>query len=143
MANLMTDKLSAIVEAHKSRLEGSTFGFRGVWIGDETLIPGTPAVSIVGGPKSRNIAETGFTTINTFDVTFVIYHAELGSQNLNRLECIRLAENIEAFIHEDKQLGGLVYTSHCTSVEPGFSERGQQIMVSTRIDWQGRSKTRI
>lgn len=140
---MATDKLVEITTALKTKVENAGLGFHDVWIGDETLIPRTPAASILGGPKSRDIVETGFTTMNTFAATIVIYHAKLGSQNINRLECTELAESLEDVLHQDKQLGGLVFNSYCTSIEPGFSELGQAIMVSTRISWQGRSKTRI
>lgn len=137
-----TDDLGEMHEILKARLEGSPLGFRGVWIGDETLIPETPAVSIMGS-KNRNMAETGWVTVNTFDFTIVIYHAELGSQNINRLDSIKLAESLESYLHQDRLLGDKVFTSHVTSITPGFSERAQQIMVSTRLEWQARSKTRM
>lgn len=138
-----TDKLVQITTALRDRVQNSGLGFKDVWIGDETLIPRTPAASVLGGPKTRELVETGFTTMNVFAATIVIYHAKLGSQNTNRLDCTGLAESLEEFLHTDKQLGGLVFNSYCTSIEPGFSELGQAIMVSTRVTWQGRSKTRI
>jgi len=138
-----TDKLVEVTTALKAVLEDAPVDFKDIWIGDETLIPRTPAASILGGPKSRELVETGFTTRNTFDATIVIYHAKLASQNINRLDCTEFAETIEDHLHVDKTLGGLLYVSYCTSIEPGFSEQGQAIMVSTRISWQGRSKTRI
>lgn len=139
----MEGKLSAIVRTLRDNILASNLGYAAVYIGDETLIPATPAVSILAGPLTRNPAETGFTSMNVFDATFRIYHAKLGAQHLNRLECIEIAEDLEEFLLVDKTLGGMLYTSHCTSIEPGFSELGQQIMVSTQVNWQGRSKTRI
>lgn len=141
----MTNNLSVVMETLKSNIVASALVYAGTDIkyGDETLIPRTPALSILGGPHSLNLVETGFTVMNTFDITFIIWHAKLGAQNLNRLQCIKMAEALRDFLHVDKELGGLLFASNCTGIEPGYSEAGQQIMVTTRVTWQGRSKTRI
>lgn len=139
----MTPNLSEVVDALKNQVIAFGYPENDVFIGDENLIPRTPAAAVIANSRTRELVETGHVTMNTFTVDVMLYHAELGAFNLNRFKSIQHAEALETHLHQDMTLGGLLFNSYCTAIEPGFSTREKQILVSTRIGWYGRSKTRI
>ena len=141
----LTDNLVSVGEALESYLEDGKdqLGIRKVWYGADDLIPETPAITVAPEGKSRTLIETGHMTYNDFTVTITIYHARLGDPAVTRKECDRMAEEVEAYLHSNIKLGGLVYTSLVQTVEPGVARRANVILKATRLTWVGRSKTRI
>lgn len=139
----MTDSIVDVTQSLVDTITNSDLGFKDVFYGDEKLIPRTPAVSVIPDTKDRVLAETGMMVVNTFQVFIIIYHSRLDTVQVTRKECDALAEQLESLLHLDKKLGGLLYTSHATTLTPGYVTRGKVIMQATRITWQGRSKTRI
>jgi len=114
-----------------------------VYYGDEEKIPRTPAITVAGIAKTRELAGTGHQTLNSFEVVMTIFHAKYGSVQVNRQECDKFAEEVEEFLHSDRRLGGELIHSFVSRVEPGYVARGEQILAGTRITWQGLSKTRL
>jgi len=141
----LTDRLVVVGEALESYLEDGKdqLGIRKIWYGADDLIPETPAITIAPEGKSRTVIETGHMTYNNFTVTITIYHARLGDPAVTRRECDQMAEDVEAYLHSNIRLGGLVYTSLVETVEPGVARRANVILKATRLTWVGRSKTRV
>ena len=141
MSNSLVDVIDALILVLKNSM---FFDSSNVWYGDEQLIPRTPSASVDPSPGiSSELVETGMTVVNNFDIAIIVYHAKLGSQQTSRRDCDILAMGVRDLLHEDKKLGGLVFNSYVKSVEPGFSQRGQSVMMATQLTWNGRSKVRI
>lgn len=140
-----TDSLLTVGEALEDYLNDHAFqlGLRKVWYGADELIPETPAISIASEGKRRTLVETGHMTYNQFRFVFTIYHARFGDTSVTRKECDELAESVEALLHDNIRLDGLVYTSLVESMESGAATRQSVIMRATRLVWVGQSKTRI
>lgn len=138
-----TDKPSVVAAYIKDMLEQSAIPFEDVWYGDQNLIPRTPAAAVEPGARGREWAGTSRSSMNTFVVDVIIYHSQLEDVNLTRQEALELAEDVEVLLHSDPTLGGLVIDSLCTSLEPGYAERGNILLQATSVRWEGRSKTRV
>jgi len=141
----MTDSLVVVCEALEQYLNdgANTLGIRKVWYGADDLIPETPAITVAGDNKRREYIETGLMTINVFRATITIYHARLGDPAVTRKQCDSKAEEVEAYLHSNVRLNGLVYSSLVESLEPGMAKRANVILKATRLNWAAKSKTRV
>lgn len=145
MAN--THRLSVVSEALKSKFDSNRamFGLEDVWYGDQMLVPRTPAISIEPGNKSRELQPLGLNSINTLIVYVLVYLGKVQEVQKNRLEVDKLSEDIEDFLHQDKQLGGLVIHGFVAAIDPGLAPRPTRdnLLRVDRITWQATSKTMI
>ena len=142
---MTTGSLVAVGTALKELVKSwqSELGIIDVFYGDQVLIPRTPAVCIEPTQKQREYAGVPYATQNTLEVALLIYFCVLGNSQEARMDCDALAEKIEAKLHLDKQLGGLVIQGHCTQIESGYAQKNNVVIVTSRILWQGLSKTQI
>lgn len=114
-----------------------------IWYGDQDLIPRLPAACVEPGPKIRTLNGSLQMSENELAVFIMVYHGQVADTQVTKQVCDEQAERIEALLHTDKTLGGLVVFGFCRELEPGYAERGRTLMYSTRITWQGLSKTMI
>jgi hypothetical protein len=140
-----TDKLTEVGKRLKRLLDDNRteLGLTAIYYGDQNLIPKVPALCLEPVQKERELTATQMQSTNTFTIAFMVYHSILGSIQDARLKADEFAETIEAFLHSNKSLDGMLIHSHCTSVESGYAQRGNTIMVTSRLTWQGLSKTQI
>ncbi len=140
-----TDSIVEICEAVEDYLNDGAgdLGIVDVWYGDERAIPRTPAIGIVPGDKSRTLTETGSMTTNSFDVQITIYHSRLDNPNVTRKECDKLAEEVEAYLHDNKHMNDLVIFGYVQRIQAGVSTMNRVSMRATRLMWTAMTKGRI
>lgn len=141
-----SDKVSEIGPALETFLVGrkQNLGLRDIWYGDDNdLIPQTPAIVIAPGVKERELTNTGYTTLNTFRFTLMLFHSRLTDPTVVRKECDAKAEQLEDTLHSNKRLGNLLLTSHVRSMEYGAAFRNNVALKATRLLWVATSQTRI
>jgi hypothetical protein len=147
MAN--SDSLVVVGQAIETLLiqqknQGVWPNLKDIWYGrEEELIPNTPAINITEEGKNRELYGTGHRTENRFSFYITVFHSKLGDPAITRKECTAFAEEVEAVLHADKTLGGLLFTSMVTALQPGVASRNNVLLKATRLTWVGRSSTRI
>lgn len=139
---VFTEKLQAIVESVQADL-----GIADVWYGDQQQIPRTPTVCVVADGKDRAHAGAPRRVANTLKAFILVYHSKVQDIQLNSKEADKLAEALEAAVHEDPTLGGIVIHSLVTRTESGEMTRRVNTLAtqfrSTRLTVEGLSKTML
>jgi hypothetical protein len=139
--------LSTITRAIYDLVEADKFnhGLEDVFYGDQALIPRTPAVAIEPGQKTASLNGPGIRgrVRNDFIVYLLVYVAKITDEQENRLGSEELAESIEALLHDNTKLDGLISHGYVTSIESGYVQRGNSLMRSARITWTGFNETMI
>ena len=143
MAN--TDSLETFTQAVFDLLTGhaSDLGVQDVFFGDQAKIPSVPSVCVDPLNKRRELQGVPRMTLNTMQVHVIIYHARVADVQVTSRESLQVAEGVEALLHSDAQLGGLCFHSMCSAVEAGYSTRSGTLYRSTRITFEGESKTSL
>jgi hypothetical protein len=142
----LSDSLSVVGQALKDYIEAGkgTLGIYDVWYGSEGAgIPHTPAVLVEPGAKIRVRSDTGHMTLNTFSVAVTLFHARLDAPSVVRKECDERAEALEAYLHQNMRLNGLLVDSFVESMEHGVATANRVLMRATQLTWTARSKTRL
>ena len=141
----MDSNLSVIVQYIVDKFEANktALGVKDVFYGDQNRIPNIPSITVEGGDKDRSYTQTGLQTVVNLPVFIYIYHSGIRDLQITKKACDELAEAVEALLHTDVNLGGLVVNGLVTSMEPGFANRGKEIFVVHRLTWQGIAKVRI
>ena len=121
-------------------LNKQELGIEDVWDGDEQLIGKYPSLCVIQGEKTRELTGAPFRTDNNFNVFVMVYHGAVRDSQLNYRDANTLAERVEALLHQDKTLGGIVVHGFVVSIEPGVVDRGTLQYVS-RLTWRGLTKT--
>ncbi len=140
-----TDSLIDVADQLKILLEQyqTTLGIADVYYGDQVLVPRTPTVCVEPLEKVRELAGVSDRTENTIQVGIMIYHGQVTSSQITRRECDVFAEQVEKVLHLDRQLGGLLIYGFCNRLESGYAERNGALMFSSRLTYQGLTKTRL
>jgi hypothetical protein len=133
-----TNYVFELLDGRKAEL-----GVQDVWFGDDasTKLPRTPAITVEGAPKSREYNGAPRRSMNTMDMYVMVYHDKIADVQENARNAMRRAEAVEAVLHEDAQLGGLVIDSMVISNEPGTADRGGSLMSASRLTFRARSQT--
>lgn len=120
-------------------------GLEDVWYGDQNLIPRYPAVAVEAGPFNRDLSGIGGKglTDNRIRVLLLLYLAKIQDVQVTRKATDELAERIMDKLHEDVTMNGTVIHGFVTAIEPGYATRGGTLMRTTRVTWEGLTKTRI
>lgn len=141
----LTDSLLVVSKYLYESLEAEkdSLGFKAVWYDIEGLAPTTPAVIIEPQNKSRAISNTGHMVENTFQVSIILLHSRMASKSETNEESLEFAEAIEAHLHSDKTLGGLIVHGYVTGLQQGSVNLQRTLLRATALSWQGMSKTRI
>jgi hypothetical protein len=112
---------------------------KGVFYGYQQLIPEFPAISVESGRKARGGNSTHRFEI-TFSVLMMLEHGKIQSTEINKKESEELSELVEAKLHEDLTLGGLVIFGYVASIDPGVRFRESEMIRATRLTWNGLSR---
>ena len=125
--------VEALLETNKASL-----GLQDVWMGDQTLLPRTPAACVLPATVNTDYAGAGAGRYmqSVIDVSVLVYHAKIQDTQENELEVVHAAELIASKLSEDATAGGLVLNSLVRSVEPGYVRRKSSWYRSTRVTWQ-------
>lgn len=135
-------KLSEVTEALVAIIK-TVDGIKSVYVGDETNIATAPVVIVDPTDRSRELYSTGRRTQNTYNVTITILYSKMGDPRDNRLESMKLAENVEDTLNSSFALNGQIVSGYVTSLENGFSERRNSLYVATQLTWEGMSITSL
>ena len=140
MTGHTTDVTWAIYKLLEDNKE--SFNIRQVFDGDRIVIPETPVICVTAGDKRRELYATGRTTRVEFTVYVMIYHKRIQTVEKNDREAQELAEALEDFLHlfENSTLDGLVIHGYVTRSEPGYANRSNSVMRTTRLTWEGESR---
>jgi hypothetical protein len=141
-----TSSLVDVTDAIVTLLKGPTaasLGLKDVWYGDDDLIPNTPAINVTGNNKNTELAGTGHLVYTNHTVYLTVFHSRLDAPQVTRRESDLLAEEVEALLHSDPTLGGLIIFGYVSALETGVASRGQVIMRSSRLTWTGQTRTRL
>lgn len=142
--------LQALVTANKVAL-----GLQDIWYGDMDLIPHTPSLCVETGPTSRQLVGAPARVDNNFTVYLMIYHGKIQDVQLNRSDCDQMAVAVQNLLHTDLRLdnptydgsvatgNGLVVFGMVTGIEPGYTVRSKSLMRTSRVTWEGTSKTNL
>jgi hypothetical protein len=153
----LTDKLSVITQALVDKIKANavTLGIPdvpgaaspgadpSVFYGDQVMIPVTPTVCVDPVTRQRDLSETGYQTTVDLSLFVIIYHGKVQDIQDNLKECLQFSEAVEALLHSDKQLGGLVVSGYVAVVDMGITVRGRSLMRASRLTWRGLSKSLI
>jgi hypothetical protein len=147
MADENTPKLTVVTQAVFDTIfaEKVALGAEDIWYGEQRKIPRTPCIAIESGLVNREMAGVSAQgrTLNTFTVYIMIFISKLQDEQISRKEADELAEAVEAVLHVDANLGGVVLYGFVTSIEPGYITRQSTTFRVARITWQGVTKTMI
>lgn len=140
---VFTKKIQAIVEAVKEDL-----GIVDIFYGDQQQIPRTPTVCVEANEKSRVLAGAPRRVLNELSCFVIIYFSVVNdSVQSNSEGADQLAETVEAEIHKDPTLGGLVIHSLVSRSEAGFQSRFMAGAITrfraSRLTVTGQSKTML
>jgi hypothetical protein len=111
-----------------------------VWIGDMNKLPRTPAVTLEPGEKRREYNGLPRKTLVILEAFVCVYYGAVQDVELNLQGSISLAEQIEAVLHQDAQLGGNVISSMVTMSEPGVVMKSGALTRATRLTFQAQSQ---
>jgi len=141
----LNDSLSDISSAlYDYLLDGKIqLGLEDVWYDISGLVPRTPSILVEPQSKTRELTQTGFQTTNTFDISVIIIHARMASESVTNAESLKLAEDVESYLHENRRLDDKLIHSYVVSLEQGSITQQSVLLRATRLMWRGISKTRM
>jgi hypothetical protein len=144
MADL-TGSLKVIATYYYDLLNANatTLGLKAVYYGDQDHIPVSPVVCVEPEGKNRTLVRIGRGTDVEFSLYLLVYGASIRDPQTNRSDIDDLAERIEALIHQNERLDGLVVTSLVTRVESGYATKSNAIMRASRLTIEARSQERL
>jgi len=139
--SVVGDRWMVVLNDNKSELQ-----IEDVWLGDQQLLPRTPAMCVVVGNTDTDLAGAPRRVEDIYNLTFNVYHCKLTDNQDVERECNRRTEAIRKFL-DDYSVGtldGLVIHSMVTKIEPGYANRGSGTTANwyktSRISWQGLSR---
>lgn len=128
-------------------------GVYDIYYGDQQNIPRSPAITIEPAPMRRALKTSsapypGMT--NTFNAIIMCYLYNLGGDTevLDKDKDL-LLDQIQDVLHADFMLSGspgtptpgLIIFGFCESIDPGYTQRGGQLMRCGRISWTGMNRS--
>lgn len=134
----VTDFIFTLLDTNKATF---TPAVQAVYFGDQKQIPVTPAITVAAGQKMRSQAGAPRRVVNNFEVYVNIFFSGVRGVELNHRDADQLAEAVEAMIHQDIVMGGLVVNSIVALNEAGFLNKDNSQFRGNRLVVQAMSKT--
>lgn len=140
-----TDSPTVLAIAIRDKIEAvaATLGIVEVFYGSHAMITKTPAVIVLDVGKRRALAgvsSPGGRTENQLIVTIDVHNAAVGNEETERLALGTLANNIEAELHKDTTMGGIIIHGFVEEWNNGDSSIGGEFRTVQMI-FVGRTKT--
>ncbi len=133
-APVVTQKVADLLEANADYL-----GLKGVWYGDQELLPDFPCAVVESFTKQRDYA-----TIRQYDITFrvgiLVYVGEIQSSQITKKQSEELAEAVEDLMHENRTLDGMVIHGYVSSMNPGVASRAGKMVRAVRLIFTAKSR---
>jgi phage gp29-like protein len=140
-----TDSLKTFAKAVQSKIEDNkgALEIQDVYFGDQNKIPRVPAACVEPVDKTRELDGAPRRTKNDIQVYVFVYHARIGDVQDTLEEALDRSEAVEALLHADSTLGGLVIHSLVTALEQGLLRRSGTFYRGTRLTFTGLTKTNL
>lgn len=140
-----TDSPTVLALAIKDKISSvaGSLGITTVLYGVHTMIPTTPAVTVFAQGKTRTLAGVsapGGRTENELVVIIDAHLAAVGNEEVERQAIEELANGIEAELHKDTTMGGIIIHGFVTSWDNGTAQLGGEFRT-IRMTYVGRTKT--
>ena len=142
----LTDRLDVLSEKVFDILTTNqeALGLEDIWMGDQDRVPRVPAAAVEPGPKTREWSGAPRRTRVTLDVYVLLYlEVVTGGIQRNVRESARLSEEVEAVLHADATLGGLVISSFVVENAPGYATREKTMMRASRMVLRSTSQIQL
>jgi hypothetical protein len=138
----LTDNLATYCEFLETLLENNkvTLGLADVFYGDQNRIPRTPTACVDPGEKRRELNGAPRRTALTLTAYVLVYHNPIASVETVAKQSDAITEAIEAKIHEDADMGGIVIDSLVTVIEYGYQAKKNTLYRVSRLTVEGRSQ---
>lgn len=143
-----TDKVNVVGTAIKNLLVANqmSLGLADVFYGFHVMIPRTPAAVVAPGIKRRvlaGVSAPGGRTMNYLPVFIDVHSSRVGPEpeEEKMLALENLADTIEALIHQDTTLGGILIHGFCIQGDPGITHIGNSQFNTVRLTFEGQTKT--
>lgn len=123
-----------------------TLGVDTVLYGIHDKIPTGICVAVTTGRKTRareGVASPGGQTRNRMITLVTVYNSRIGDEGTERLFVDQLAEEIEALIHQDITLAGIVFDCFVEDIDPGFTYKQGTQFRSVQMTVTAMTKTRV
>lgn len=134
LAIAIRDKISAVA---------GTLSIANVLYGDHTMIPVTPAVIVIASGKRRalrGVSSPGGRTDNELIVLIDVHSSAVGDEETERLALETLANNIEAELHKDTTMGGIIIHGFVSEWDNGVAVLSGEFRT-VRMTYIGRTVT--
>lgn len=113
-----------------------------VYYGVEQRYPRFPAIAIEGMMEQEPTG-TQHQMTNKFRLNIFYYEGQLANSETKRANRDKHAEAVKARLHANRKLNGLVAFGHIISMEPGVSVVAASMVATSRMIWEGISKTEM
>lgn len=118
-------------------------GVADIYYGDQNNIPRCPTVCVDPGDKKRELNGAPRRVMTTMTNYIIVYHNQVSSMQEVREDSDILGETIEALIHADATLEGIVIDSMVTAVESGYLQRDRALFRASRLTVEARDQVQL
>ena len=117
----VADYLENLIETNKVAL-----GILSVHYGEQYRLPETPSLCIEPGTQLNELAGVALPMRlqREHTVYLLIYHSKLEDPETLRRDVDVLAANVEALVHQDPRMGGLVIHSYVSNMQSSYTRKG-------------------
>lgn len=138
----LTDQVDVFTNAVWSLLEAnkSVLGLHDVWMGDQDRLPRTPCVSVEPGMKQRELNGIPRRYQVQLEAYVMVYMDRIQDTQNNERQVLVISEAVEAVLHSDSTVGGIVIDSAVVETNPGYVNRGGTLMSATRLTFRAMSQ---
>jgi hypothetical protein len=141
----LTDRLDVLAEkVHEIMLTNqSALGLADIWYGDQERVPRVPSLAVEPGPKNREWNGSPRRTQVTMDIYVLVYMEKVQGVQLNIRESTQLGEEVEAVLHANATVDGLVISSYVVENTPGYITRANTLMRASRLVFRCLSQAQL
>lgn len=140
-----TSSVSVLAQAIKNKIVAVqvTLGINLVLYGNHTMIPENLTVVVKPINKRKTLAGVsapGGRTENEMIVFIEVHSSAVGDEENARIALETLSDNIEAELHKDVTMGGIIIHGFVTETDHGESSLGGEFRT-VRLTYVGKTKT--
>lgn len=141
----LTDNLMTFNQAVFNLIDTSkvSLGLADVWFGDQDRNPTTPCVAVEPGSKNREFNGAPRRFLVTMDSYVLVYIERIQDTQQNVKDMLTVSEAVEAVLHADAQMAGIVTHSFVMTNEPGYATRGGTLVRASRLTFRGVSQVQL
>lgn len=118
----------------------TVLGLEDVWMGDQERVPRTPCVAVEPGGKVREYSGVPRRFLITFEIYVLVYVERIQDTQKNTRQSLKLSEEVEAVLHADETMGGIVISSHVSESNAGYVVRSGTLLSAIRLTFRATSQ---